>query len=161
MGKFYKPYPKEVYAVNDLLQEQFVQKQPRMVIITIDFTNRCVNYNAIDPIRKTFQDEIVKNIIGYLKEDSDSVVKYIKKYFPEPQAGEFVRIIKKFAKKDPASLTHAGMSGEAREKAGITDSLVRLAVGCEDIEDLLEDMIQDRHYSATLPRLFHSQDYPL
>jgi len=40
----------------------------------------------------------------------------------------------------PASMTHAGMSREAREKAGITDSLVRLAVGCEDIEDLLEDL---------------------
>jgi len=40
----------------------------------------------------------------------------------------------------PASMTHAGMSREAREKAGITDNLIRLAVGCEDIEDLLEDL---------------------
>lgn len=40
----------------------------------------------------------------------------------------------------PASMTHASMSREAREEAGITDNLIRLAVGCEDTEDLLEDL---------------------
>ena len=39
----------------------------------------------------------------------------------------------------PASMTHAGMSREDRLAAGITDGLVRLAVGCEDIGDLLAD----------------------
>ena len=39
----------------------------------------------------------------------------------------------------PASMTHAGMSRESRLQAGITDGLVRLAVGCEDKEDLLAD----------------------
>jgi methionine-gamma-lyase len=40
----------------------------------------------------------------------------------------------------PASMTHASLSQEAREQAGITDNLVRLSVGCEDTEDLLEDL---------------------
>lgn len=40
----------------------------------------------------------------------------------------------------PASMTHAGMKREAREAVGITDGLVRLAVGCEDVEDLIEDL---------------------
>jgi len=40
----------------------------------------------------------------------------------------------------PASMTHAGMTPEARERAGITDNLIRLSVGCEDIGDLLEDL---------------------
>jgi methionine-gamma-lyase len=40
----------------------------------------------------------------------------------------------------PASMTHAGISPGEREKAGISDNLIRLAVGCEDIEDLLEDL---------------------
>lgn len=39
----------------------------------------------------------------------------------------------------PASMTHAGMSREDRLTAGITDGLVRLAVGCEDLNDLLTD----------------------
>ncbi len=42
----------------------------------------------------------------------------------------------------PASMTHASMAPEAREKAGITDGLVRLSVGCEDIEDILADLEQ-------------------
>ncbi len=40
----------------------------------------------------------------------------------------------------PASMTHAGMPREEREQADITDDLVRLAVGCEDVEDLREDL---------------------
>ncbi len=40
----------------------------------------------------------------------------------------------------PASMTHAGLSREARKKAGITDDLIRLAVGCEDAQDLITDL---------------------
>ncbi len=42
----------------------------------------------------------------------------------------------------PASMTHAGMSKEAREKAGITDGLVRFSVGIENVEDIIEDLEQ-------------------
>ncbi len=40
----------------------------------------------------------------------------------------------------PASMTHAGVSKEARNNAGISDGLVRYAVGIEDVEDLIDDM---------------------
>ncbi|MBU1073132.1 PLP-dependent aspartate aminotransferase family protein, partial [bacterium] len=40
----------------------------------------------------------------------------------------------------PASMTHAGIPQHEREEADITDDLVRLAVGCEDVEDLREDL---------------------
>ncbi len=42
----------------------------------------------------------------------------------------------------PASMTHVGMSREQRCAAGISDGLVRLSVGCEDLGDLLADMEQ-------------------
>jgi methionine-gamma-lyase len=42
----------------------------------------------------------------------------------------------------PASMTHAGMTPAQRMEAGITDGLVRLSVGCEDVEDLLADLDQ-------------------
>jgi methionine-gamma-lyase len=42
----------------------------------------------------------------------------------------------------PASMTHAGVSPEARAAAGITDGLIRLSVGCEDWEDLRDDLEQ-------------------
>ncbi|NWF88317.1 MAG: PLP-dependent transferase [Ignavibacteriaceae bacterium] len=40
----------------------------------------------------------------------------------------------------PATMTHASILKEEREKMGITDSLVRFSIGIEDIEDLLEDI---------------------
>ena len=40
----------------------------------------------------------------------------------------------------PASMTHASVPKEEREKAGITDSLIRLSVGIEDVEDLVSDL---------------------
>jgi methionine-gamma-lyase len=42
----------------------------------------------------------------------------------------------------PASMTHAKMSREAKQDAGITDELVRYSVGIEDVEDLIEDLEQ-------------------
>jgi len=40
----------------------------------------------------------------------------------------------------PASMTHASVSREGKEKAGITDGLVRISVGCESAEDLINDL---------------------
>jgi methionine-gamma-lyase len=42
----------------------------------------------------------------------------------------------------PASMTHAGYSAEERAGAGISDGLVRLAVGLEDADDLIADLDQ-------------------
>src|SRR5690606_22092236 len=39
----------------------------------------------------------------------------------------------------PASMTHASIPAEERYKAGLEDSLIRLSVGVEDVEDLVED----------------------
>lgn len=41
----------------------------------------------------------------------------------------------------PASMTHAAIPREERISAGLTDSLIRLSVGVEDIEDLKEDIL--------------------
>jgi len=43
----------------------------------------------------------------------------------------------------PASMTHASVPREMRERMGLTDSLVRLSVGIEDVEDLIGDLDQD------------------
>jgi methionine-gamma-lyase len=39
-----------------------------------------------------------------------------------------------------ASMTHATLSPEARLKAGVTDGMIRLSVGIEDADDLIEDL---------------------
>lgn len=40
----------------------------------------------------------------------------------------------------PASMTHASIPKEEREKNGLSDSLIRLSVGIEDADDLIEDL---------------------
>jgi cystathionine gamma-lyase len=42
----------------------------------------------------------------------------------------------------PASMTHAAIPKEEREKLGVTDSLIRLSVGVEHIDDLIADLAQ-------------------
>jgi cystathionine beta-lyase/cystathionine gamma-synthase len=42
----------------------------------------------------------------------------------------------------PASMTHASIPKAEREKSGVVDSLIRLSVGIEDVEDLVEDLKQ-------------------
>jgi cystathionine gamma-lyase len=42
----------------------------------------------------------------------------------------------------PATMTHASIPKEEREKAGVVDNLLRLSVGVEDIDDLLADLKQ-------------------
>lgn len=42
----------------------------------------------------------------------------------------------------PASMTHASIPKEEREKSGVVDSLIRLSVGIEDVDDLVEDLKQ-------------------
>ena len=40
----------------------------------------------------------------------------------------------------PASMTHASIPREERLKVGLTDSLIRLSVGVEDVSDLIADL---------------------
>ena len=40
----------------------------------------------------------------------------------------------------PATMTHASIPVQEREKSGVTDSLIRLSVGIEDVDDLIEDL---------------------
>jgi cystathionine beta-lyase/cystathionine gamma-synthase len=42
----------------------------------------------------------------------------------------------------PASMTHGSIPREERIKNGLVDSLIRLSVGIEDVDDLIEDLNQ-------------------
>jgi cystathionine gamma-lyase/cystathionine beta-lyase/cystathionine gamma-lyase/homocysteine desulfhydrase len=42
----------------------------------------------------------------------------------------------------PATMTHAALGEEGRRKIGITDGMVRISVGIEDVEDLIADLDQ-------------------
>jgi cystathionine gamma-synthase/cystathionine gamma-lyase len=48
----------------------------------------------------------------------------------------------------PARMTHGSIPKEEREKRGVTDGLLRLSVGIEDVEDLIDDLKQALERSA-------------
>ncbi len=48
----------------------------------------------------------------------------------------------------PATMTHSGMSPQARQDAGINDTLIRVSVGLEAEADLIEDLAQALYHAA-------------
>jgi len=42
----------------------------------------------------------------------------------------------------PASMSHAKVSAEDKQRAGISDDLIRIAVGIEDVNDIITDLKQ-------------------
>jgi cystathionine gamma-synthase len=53
----------------------------------------------------------------------------------------------------PASMTHAPVSEERKIAAGVTPTLVRLSIGLESVEDLLEDLLGALEAAARAPQL--------
>jgi cystathionine gamma-synthase len=53
----------------------------------------------------------------------------------------------------PASMTHAPVSEERKAAAGVTPTLVRLSVGLESAEDLVEDLLNALEVARKAPRL--------
>ena len=54
----------------------------------------------------------------------------------------------------PATMTHAGLGEKGRKAIGITDGMVRISVGIENIEDILDDLeIGLGCYIRFLPRI--------
>jgi cystathionine beta-lyase/cystathionine gamma-synthase len=65
-----------------------------------------------------------------------------------PRTGEVLinsRPLQALSRKEieqPALMTHSSIPAEEREKIGITDTLIRISVGIEDIDDLIVDLKQ-------------------
>jgi cystathionine gamma-synthase len=56
----------------------------------------------------------------------------------------------------PATMTHAGMEPQARLEAGVGDTLIRISVGIEQVEDLIDDLVQA--FNKTQPGTVNASD---
>ncbi|MCE2742170.1 MAG: PLP-dependent aspartate aminotransferase family protein, partial [Fluviicola sp.] len=74
---------------------------------------------------------------GNKLEDAHKVVKKVELFALAESLGGVESLIG-----HPATMTHASIPKEEREKLGIVDSLIRLSVGIEDVEDLIADLTQ-------------------
>ena len=93
--------------------------------------------------------EVAKNQM----KDFGGMLSFIPKGGSYDQAISFVENLKVFTLAEslggveslaghPASMTHASIPKDEREKSGVVDSLIRLSVGIEDIDDLIGDLEQ-------------------
>ena len=74
---------------------------------------------------------------GNKLEDAHEIVKRVELFALAESLGGVESLIG-----HPATMTHASIPKVEREKSGIVDSLIRLSVGIEDIEDLIDDLKQ-------------------
>lgn len=74
---------------------------------------------------------------GNKMEDAHNIVKNVKIFSLAESLGGVESLIG-----HPATMTHASIPKEEREKTGVVDSLIRLSVGVEDAEDLIDDLTQ-------------------
>jgi len=57
----------------------------------------------------------------------------------------------------PASMTHASIPKEQRLRVGLTDSLIRLSIGIEDVNDLIDDLTKALEYDSIAQASTHSK----
>lgn len=74
---------------------------------------------------------------GNKLEDAHAIVKKVEIFALAESLGGVESLIG-----HPATMTHASIPKEEREKTGVVDSLIRLSVGIEDADDLIADLTQ-------------------
>ncbi|MCB0476982.1 MAG: cystathionine gamma-synthase [Crocinitomicaceae bacterium] len=75
------------------------------------------------------------NLVGNKLEDAHQIVKNLKVFSLAESLGGVESLCG-----HPVTMTHASIPKEEREKSGVVDSLIRLSVGIEDADDLIEDL---------------------
>lgn len=77
------------------------------------------------------------NFVGNRLEDALNTVKKVKLFALAESLGGVESLIG-----HPVTMTHGAIPKEEREKTGVVDSLIRLSVGVEDADDIIEDLRQ-------------------
>lgn len=77
------------------------------------------------------------NLVGNRLEDAMEIVKKVKVFALAESLGGVESLIG-----HPVTMTHGAIPKEEREKIGVVDSLIRLSIGVEDAEDLIDDLKQ-------------------
>ncbi|MTI38298.1 cystathionine gamma-synthase [Fulvivirga lutimaris] len=93
------------------------------------------NHNIAKAQMKDFGGMISFTLKGNSKEEAFKVMESFKLFSIAESLGGVESLVN-----HSATMTHASIPYEERQKIGILDSLIRLSVGIEDIDDLLEDI---------------------
>ena len=95
------------------------------------------NHDIAKKQMRGFGGMISFTLVGNSMEEAHEVVGKVKVFALAESLGGVESLIG-----HPATMTHASIPKEEREKTGVVDSLIRLSVGVEDASDIIEDLNQ-------------------
>lgn len=115
----------------------FLEAHPRVEKVYWPGFESHPNHHIAKEQMNGFGGMISFSLVGNKMDDAHEIVKRVKVFALAESLGGVESLIG-----HPATMTHAAIPKEVREQAGIVDSLIRLSVGIEDAEDLINDLKQ-------------------
>ncbi len=124
----------EKHAESALIIAKYLQKHPKVTKVYYPGLEEHVNYNIAKKQMSGFSG-IVSVEFDLTLDQSKKLISTLNVFTLAESLGGVESLVD-----HPASMTHASIPKAEREKAGLTDGLVRFSVGIEDIEDIKNDI---------------------
>ena len=115
----------------------FLQSHPKVENVYWPGLKTHVNHHIAKSQMNDFGGMLSFTLRGNKLEDALNIVKQVKIFALAESLGGVESLIG-----HPVTMTHAAIPKESREKSGVIDGLIRLSIGIEDVEDLIEDLNQ-------------------
>jgi len=122
------------HAENALAIAKFLEKHPKVDKVIYPFLSSHPNYQLAKKVMKTGGGMVTIYLKGGIPE-SRQFLENLKIFVLAESLGAVESLAE-----HPAIMTHASVPPEQRAKLGISDSLIRLSIGIEDVDDLIEDL---------------------
>ena len=125
----------ERHCKNGKAIAHFLKNHPKIGDVYWPGFKQHKNHGVAKKQMRDFGGMISFNLVGNKLEDAVTLVSNTKYFTLAESLGGVESLCG-----HPASMTHAAIPKEEREKTGVLDSLIRLSVGVEDIDDLISDL---------------------
>ena len=125
------------HCENGKMIAEFLQKNPKVNNVYWPGFESHTNHDIAKKQMNDYGGMISFDIVGNKLEDAVTIVSNTHFFTLAESLGGVESLIG-----HPASMTHAAIPKEERERTGVVDSLIRLSVGIEDIDDLISDLKQ-------------------
>jgi cystathionine gamma-lyase len=127
----------ERHCFNGRKVAEFLKTHPKIDKLYWPGFTDSANHDIAKKQMKDFGGMISFSLKGNKQEDAFKIASSMKVFSLAESLGGVESLIN-----HPATMTHASIPKEERDKAGVVESLLRLSVGIENIEDLIADLKQ-------------------
>ena len=123
------------HCENGMAVAEFLENHPKVEQVYYPGLKSHANHDIAKKQMRDFGGMLSFRLKGDSKKDTFTLLENLKVFTLAESLGGVESLAN-----HPATMTHASIPKEEREKLGITDSLIRLSVGIEDKEDLIADL---------------------